>query len=127
MSGMAKVRLFISYDYDNDAFLKEALVEQSKKADSPFEFTDASVKAHLTGDWKEKVEGRIDRADQVAVICGKHTNKATGVSAELSIAQDLEKPYFLLAGYTRVSGFSGSERPAVMAGGAWRVWAGLAV
>ena len=108
MYRMAKVRLFISYDYDNDAFLKEALVEQSKKADSPFEFTDASVKAHLTGDWKEKVEGRIGRADQVAVICGKHTDKATGVAAEVTIAQDLEKPYFLLAGYSD----GGNKKPA---------------
>ncbi len=36
-------RLFISYDYDNDAALKELLVGQSKLPDSPFEFTDASV------------------------------------------------------------------------------------
>jgi hypothetical protein len=92
-------RLFISYDYDNDAALKEFLVGQSKLADSPFEFSDASVKAHLTGDWQQKVKGRIDRADQVAVICGLHTDKATGVAAEVTIAQSLEKPYFLLAGY----------------------------
>lgn len=92
-------RLFISYDYDNDAALKEFLVGQSKLDDSPFEFADASVKAHLTGDWKEKVKGRISRADQVAVICGLHTDKATGVAAEVAIAQNLKRPYFLLAGY----------------------------
>ncbi|CAB4902728.1 unannotated protein [freshwater metagenome] len=104
---MAKVRLFISYDYDNDAFLTEALVEQSKKTDSPFEFTDASVKVHLTGDWEEKVRGRIDRADQVAVICGKNTTTATGVTAEIEIAQALGKPYFLLAGYSS----GGNKKP----------------
>lgn len=102
------VRLFISYDYDNDGFLKEALVGQSKNPDSPFEFSDASVKAHLTGDWKEKVEGRISRANQVAVICGKHTDKATGVAAEITIAQSLGKPYFLLAGYNE----GGNKKPA---------------
>lgn len=96
---MAKTRLFISYDYDNDAVLKEFLVGQSMLADSPFEFADASVQAHLTGDWKEKVRGRISRADQVAVICGLHTDRATGVAAEVTIARDLRKPYFLLAGY----------------------------
>src|SRR3712207_1296734 len=58
-------RLFISYDFENDATLKDFLVGQSKNDDSPFEFADASVKAHLTGDWKEKVKGRISRADQV--------------------------------------------------------------
>jgi hypothetical protein len=92
-------RLFISYDYDNDAALKEFLVGQSKLDDSPFVFADASAQAHLTGDWKEKVKGRISRANQVAVICGLHTDKATGVAAEVTIAQDLNKPYFLLAGY----------------------------
>lgn len=106
--GCMAIRLFISYDYDNDAFLKEALVEQSNNADSPFEFADASVKAHLTGDWKEKVKGRISRADQVAVICGQHTDKATGVAAEVTIAQSLGKPYFLLAGYSA----GGNKKPA---------------
>ena len=101
-------RLFISYDYDNDYFLKEALVEQSKNEDSPFEFSDASVKAHLTGDWEKKVRERIRRADQVAVICGKHTDKAQGVAVEVQIAQDLAKPYFLLAGYNE----GGNKKPA---------------
>jgi hypothetical protein len=101
------IRLFISYDYDHDATLKEFLVGQSKNDDSPFEFADASVKAHLTGDWKEKVKGRIKRADQVAVICGKHTVKAAGVAAEVRIARGLEKPYFLLAGYSD----GGNQKP----------------
>lgn len=34
----------------------------------------------------------------VIVICGKSTNSATGVSAELRIAQDEDVPYFLLWG-----------------------------
>lgn len=92
-------RLFISFDYDHDETLKDFLVGQNKNEGSPFEFTDASVKAHLTGDWEKKVRERIRRADQVAVLCGKHTDTAGGVAIELQIAQDLEKPYFLLAGY----------------------------
>jgi hypothetical protein len=102
------IRLFISFDYDHDSFLKEALVEQAKNDDSPFEFADASVKAHLTGDWQEKVKGRIERADQVAIICGKNTDEATGVAAEVTIAQGLNKPYFLLAGYSD----GGNKKPA---------------
>jgi hypothetical protein len=94
------IRLFISFDYDYDSALKDFLVGQAKNSGSPFEFADASVKAHLTGDWKQKVRGRISRADQVAVICGKHTDRAAGVAAEIEIARDLKKPYFLLAGYS---------------------------
>ena len=52
---MAKVRAFISFDYDNDQGIKELLVGQSKNSDTPFEIADWSVKEHLTGDWKEKV------------------------------------------------------------------------
>jgi ABC-type branched-subunit amino acid transport system substrate-binding protein len=50
-------------------------------------------------DWKEKARKRIKGADVVAVICGLHTDTATGVSAEVTIAQEEKKDYFLLAGY----------------------------
>lgn len=96
---MAKRRVFISFDYDHDSFLKEAIVGQAKLPDSPFELADWSVKAHIDGDWKAKVATKIRSVDVVAVICGLHTNKAVGVSAELEIARAEKKPYFLLAGY----------------------------
>ncbi len=95
---MAKTRVFISFDYDHDADLKVLLVGQSKNEDSPFEIADASLKEPLTGDWKKKIRSRISGAEQVAVICGQHTDAATGVSAEIEIARELRKPYFLLAG-----------------------------
>ena len=95
---MAKKRTFISFDYDNDSDLKILLVGQSKLSDSPFEIADWSVKEHITGDWKEKVRTRIKSVDVVCVICGEKTDTATGVSAELTIAQEEEKPYFLLKG-----------------------------
>ena len=96
---MAKTRVFISFDYDNDEGTKIMLAGQAKLPDSPFEFTDASVKDHLTGDWKDKVRRRMDNIDVVIVLCGQQTHKATGVAAELSIAQDKSKSYFLLAAY----------------------------
>ena len=65
---------------------------------SPFEMADWSVKERMTGDWKAKVLTRIRKVDQVIVMCGEHTDTASGVSAELAIAQDEKKPYFLLAG-----------------------------
>jgi hypothetical protein len=95
---MGKQRVFISFDYDNDADIKTMLAGQAKLADSPFDFTDASVKQHLTGDWKEKVRGRIANCDQVIVLCGTATHAAAGVSHEVGITHDLKKPYFLLWG-----------------------------
>src|SRR4051812_42266265 len=96
---MAKTRVFISFDYDHDETLKTFLVGQSKHADSPFELADWSIKEHIDDNWKKKARARIKSVDVVAVICGENTATATGVSAELSIAQDEKIPYFLLAGY----------------------------
>lgn len=94
-----KKRVFISFDYDNDAGAKIMLAGQAKLPDSPFDFKDASVKEHLTGDWKEKIKRRMDTVDIVAVLCGEKTHLASGVSAELEIAKEKGKDYFLLAAY----------------------------
>lgn len=95
---MAKKRVFTGFDFDHDEDLRNLLVGQSKKSDSPFELADWSVKEPMTGDWKTKVRRRIKSVDQVIIMCGQYTDKASGVSAELSIAKDEGKPYFLLYG-----------------------------
>lgn len=95
---MSKVRVFTAFDFDHDEDLRNLLVGQSKNSDSPFEMADWSVKEPMTGDWKAKVRTRIRSVDQVIVMCGEHTDTATGVSAELSITQEEKKLYFLLYG-----------------------------
>lgn len=96
---MARKRAFISFDFDHDEGVKIMLAGQAKHPDSPFDFTDASVKEHLTGDWQEKVRRRIKNADVVIVLCGERTHTARGVAEELTIAREESKPYFLLAAY----------------------------
>jgi len=93
-------RVFISFDIDHDDGAKKMLAGQAKLPDSPFEFKDNSVKYHLTGDWEQKVRRRMDNVDVVIVLCGTQTHTATGVAAELRIAKDKKKPYFLLAAYS---------------------------
>jgi arginase family enzyme len=95
----AKKRVFISFDIDHDEGVKAMLAGQAKLPDSPFDFTDASVKEHLIGDWKEKVRRRMDNVDVVIILCGEHTHTASGVAAELTIAQEKDKQYFHLAAY----------------------------
>lgn len=95
---MLKKRAFISFDYDHDGELPVMLAGQAKHPDSPFDFADRSVKEALTGDWKAKVKGRISNTDLTIVLCGERTHAAKGVSEELAITQELDKPYFLLAG-----------------------------
>ncbi|WIV11114.1 TIR domain-containing protein [Proteiniborus sp. MB09-C3] len=97
---MKKKRVFISFDIDHDEKTKTMLAGQAKLPDSPFDFKDNSVKEHLSGDWKAKVRRRMGNIDVVIVLCGTQTHTASGVAAELSIAKELGKQYFLLAAYT---------------------------
>ncbi len=96
---MALKRAFISFDYDNDFFLKEALVGQSRHPDSPFNIADHSIK-EPSSDWREKARLRIRRCDIVIVICGQHTSRASGVAEEIEIAREERVPYILLAGHS---------------------------
>ena len=96
---MAKKRAFISFDVDHDDGTKIMLAGQAEYPDSPFEFTDASLKQPLTGDWKEKVRRRMDNIGVVIVLCGQYTHTATGVAHEVTIAQETNAPYFLLRAY----------------------------
>lgn len=94
---MDKKRTFISFDYDNDIDLKNLLVGQSRNEDSPFEIIDMSIK-EASSDWKGKARTRIKGCDVVVVICGEKTDRASGVSIELEIAQNEDIAYFLLWG-----------------------------
>lgn len=95
---MTMKRAFISFDFDHDEELRDALVGQAKNSDSPFEIADWSVRERIEGNWKEQVRNRIRRTDLTIVICGEHTDQAKGVAAELTITQEEGRPYFLLRG-----------------------------
>jgi hypothetical protein len=94
---MAKVPVYISFDYDHDDDLKVLLAGQAKHPDSPFEIIDHSIK-EPSANWKENARARIKRSEQVIVICGEYTDTATGVSVEINLANEEGKPYFLLHG-----------------------------
>lgn len=94
---MAKTRVFVSFDYDYDNDLKNALVGQARMDDSPFEIADWSIK-EPSRSWQSEARERIRRAQQVIVICGERTHLAKGVEIEVRIAQEERRPYFLLWG-----------------------------
>ena len=94
---MAATRVYVSFDYDYDNDLKNLLIGQARNPDSPFEVADYSIK-EASPDWKEKARRRIRSVDQVVVMCGEHTDIATGVNVEVVITQEEKKPYFLLEG-----------------------------
>jgi hypothetical protein len=91
-------RVFVSFDYDNDARLKDLLIGQARNPDSPFTVEDWSVKS-ASPTWKIDARNRISRSDQVIVLCGRHMSSASGVNVEIQLARETRTPYFLLAGY----------------------------
>ena len=58
-----------------------------------------SIKEPVSSNWKENARRRIRGCDVVVVLCGEHTDTASGVAAELAIAQEESVPYFLLRGH----------------------------
>jgi len=98
MVNIVKKKTFISFDYDHDLELKGSLVGQSNREDSPFEITDMSITEAIDSNWKQFARDRIKKCDVVVVICGEYTNTAKGVAAEVTIAQEENKYYFLLQG-----------------------------
>ena len=95
---MSNVRIFTSFDPENDKDLHDLLLEQSLRQSSGFEISARSEGATMTDRWDDRERRQISQADEVIVICGEHTASSVRVSAELRIAQEEQKPYFLLWG-----------------------------
>jgi hypothetical protein len=95
-----KTRVFVSFDFDNDAALKEFILGQAKLPDSPFEIENWSLNEPVPDrTWQERARARIARSDVVLVMVGPKTHKAKGVLAEVAIANELRKPVRQIIGY----------------------------
>ena len=97
---MAKKRVFVSFDFDNDKVLKDFIIGQSKLTDSPFEVIYTSLKeAAPMKTWEDKARVAIKRSDIVIVMVGPSTHKAPGVLKEVAMARDEEIPIVQVIGY----------------------------
>jgi len=97
---MAKKRVFVSYDFDNDKALKDFIIGQSKLDDSPFSVVDCSLKeAAPEKTWEEKAKRAISGADVMIIMVGPKTHKAPGVLKEVEMAEELGKTKFQIIGY----------------------------
>jgi hypothetical protein len=90
-------RVFVSFDLDHDNDLKQRLVEQSVDGRSGLVVYDWSIR-EAAADWRDKLGKRIANVDSFLVLCGGFTDCSANVAAELEIARDAERPYFLLDG-----------------------------
>lgn len=97
---MAKKRVFVSFDFDNDSALKVFIIEQARRADSPFEVIDMSLKeAQPMKTWEDKAREAIKRSEIVLVMVGPNTHKAPGVLKEVKMARDANIPIVQVIGY----------------------------
>lgn len=97
---MAKKRVFVSFDFDNDRALKDFIIGQSKHTDSPFEVIDHSLKeAAPEKDWEKKAASAISRSEIVLVMVGPESHKAQGVLKEVEMARKAGVKIVQIIGY----------------------------
>ena len=115
---MAKKKVFVSFDFDNDKKLWDFILGQAKNSDSPFEVSDYSLKEEKPESaWLDHARRAIGRADVFMIMPGSKTKTASGVLKELAIANEKGKDKFQIIGYT-----SGSADWAVPGGGKTYKW-----
>lgn len=86
---MAKKRVFVSFDFDNDQDLKILIIGQARNPDSPFDVVDTSLKEEAPQQsWEEKARRAIKGSDRVLVMVGENTYRAPGVLKEVKIARE---------------------------------------
>lgn len=97
---MAKKRVFVSFDFDNDRILKDFIIGQARLPDSPFEVIDHSLKeASPMKTWEDKARAAIEGSDIVVVMVGPNTHKAPGVLKEVQMAWEERIPIVQVIGY----------------------------
>ena len=92
---MAKTKVFVSFDYDNDAGLKNTLIGQAGLQESPFAINDVSLKED-TPEWQQKARTAVEACDVFIVLLGAHTHQAKGVRREVRMARQIGKKRFQL-------------------------------
>ncbi|MFH2055820.1 MAG: TIR domain-containing protein [bacterium] len=92
---MAKKRVFISFDYDNDRHYKNLLVAWDKNDLFDFGFYDQSVTVAVNSDnaarIKSVVSARISGATYFLCIVGEETHKSEWIAWEIDKAVALKK------------------------------------
>lgn len=96
---MADKVIFIAFAIE-DKTQRDFLVGQSLHTDTPFQFTDMSVKEPYDSGWKGKVRTRIRRSDGVISLISKNSSKSTGQTWEISCAKDEKKPMLAIWAYS---------------------------
>lgn len=92
---MAKDKIFVSYDYDNDSRYKNLLIAWDKNEQFDFEIHDLSVDVSIDSTDADYIKGvikeKMEDADYVLCLIGEETYQSDWVAWELEKAVDLGK------------------------------------
>ena len=103
---MAKVKVFLSFEFDRDEELHRNFYTQATHH-SCYEIEDYSLnepyKPH-DDSWLKKASAQISRSDIVIVVVGKDTHNAPGIEKEVTIANQQCKPIFQIRPQNRTDG-----------------------
>ncbi len=113
---MAKLSIFVSFEFDKDNDLRDNFYAQAK-GKSPHRVRNCSLKeAYPTEAWKKKAREAIKACDVVVVLVGEDTHNAQGVIVETDMARNMEKPIIQIRPQrTTFTGLKHLEQPI-----AWR-------
>ena len=92
---MAKKKMFISFDYDNDRHYKNLLVAWDKNGLFDFSFYDGSVTVSVNSNdappIKRVITSRISDCPRLLCIVGKEAHKSSWIAWEIAKANELKK------------------------------------
>ena len=105
---MAKVRVFLSFEFDRDEELHRNFYAQADpdKGNTRHAIEDCSLNEQYRPDesWLKKARNQIKRSDIVIVVVGKDAHSSDGVKKEVEIARQLRKPMFQIRPQKRTDG-----------------------
>lgn len=113
---MASKTVFIAFAKEDES-TRNLFTGQRVHPDTPFEFTDMSVKEPYSSQWKERVRTRIRRSDGVIALISSSTPAATGQLWEIACAVEEGKP---LLGIWIEEGYR--TKPSQMGSAVCKVW-----
>lgn len=92
---MAKKKIFISYDYDNDKNYKNMLLAWDKNSEFDFGFSDqsadVSVQSTNADAIKRAISAKINAATYFLCLIGSKSSRSSWVAWEIGKAKELKK------------------------------------
>ena len=116
---MAKRKIFVSYDYDNDRYYKNLLLAWDKNREFDFDFRDQSADVSIRSTnvvaIKRAISAKINASTYFLCLVGKKTSKSDWVSWEIEKGKELGEKLVAVKINTR----NGTPDGLLGAGASW--------